>query len=50
MRLRDALRPGDVLGSRSIVEQEDATVAVPAGWRGRVEAGRTLVLQREDAA
>jgi N-methylhydantoinase A len=50
VRLRDALRPGDVLGSRTIVEQEDATVAVPAGWRGRVEAGHTLVLHREDAA
>ena len=50
VRLRDALRQGDVLGPRTIVEQEDTTVVVPAGWRGRVEAGHTIVLQREDAA
>ena len=37
---RRAAAQGDVIGSRTIVEQEDATVAVPAGWRGRVGAGR----------
>jgi N-methylhydantoinase A len=43
---RAALRPGDALGQETIVEQEDATVVVPAGWSGRVDAGATLVLER----
>jgi N-methylhydantoinase A len=46
---RPALRPGDAVGPETVVEQEDATVVVPAGWRGRVEAAGTLVLHREAA-
>ncbi len=37
------------IAPETIVEQEDATIVVPAGWRGRVGAGATLVLEREEA-
>jgi N-methylhydantoinase A len=43
---RAALRPGDELAPETIVEQEDATVVVPAGWSGRVGAAATIVLER----
>jgi N-methylhydantoinase A len=41
---RAALAPGDVVAERTIVEQEDATVVVPAGWSGTVAAAEILVL------
>jgi N-methylhydantoinase A len=43
---RDALAPGDVVAERTIVEQEDTTVVVPAGWHGRVAEAEILVLER----
>ncbi len=43
---RATLRPGDALEPETIVEQEDATVVVPAGWSGRVGTGATLMLER----
>jgi N-methylhydantoinase A len=47
---RDALSAGERLAAETIVEQEDTTVVVPAGWCGRVAAGGTLLLAREDQA
>jgi N-methylhydantoinase A len=47
---RDALMVGDTLAAETIVEQEDTTVVVPAGWFGRVGVGGTLLLVREDEA
>ena len=46
---RDSLAPGDRIGPESIVEQEDTTVVVPAGWHGTVAAAGTLLLEREAA-
>jgi N-methylhydantoinase A len=46
---RDALGPGDVIAERTIIEQEDATLVVPGGWRGEVTDTDILVLEREDA-
>jgi N-methylhydantoinase A/oxoprolinase/acetone carboxylase beta subunit len=46
---RASLAPDAEIEPETIVEQEDATIVVPAGWRGRVGAGATLVLDREDA-
>jgi cysteine synthase A len=44
---RTAIGAGDAIGPESIVEQEDATVVVPAGWCRRVRAAGTIVLERE---
>jgi N-methylhydantoinase A len=44
---RDSLAAGDAIGPETVVEQEDATVVVPAGWYGRVGAAGTIVLERE---
>jgi N-methylhydantoinase A/oxoprolinase/acetone carboxylase beta subunit len=44
---RAALGPDSNIAPETIVEQEDATIVVPAGWHGRVGAGATLVLERE---
>jgi N-methylhydantoinase A/oxoprolinase/acetone carboxylase beta subunit len=41
---RAALEPGDAVAERTIVEQEDATVVVPAGWSGTVADAEILVL------
>jgi N-methylhydantoinase A len=46
---RDSLLPGDTLAPETIVEQEDTTVVIPAGWHGTVGAAGTLVLTREGA-
>jgi N-methylhydantoinase A len=46
---RDSLAPGDTLAPQTIVEQEDTTVVIPAGWHGAVAAAGTLVLTREAA-
>jgi N-methylhydantoinase A len=45
---RASLGPGGNIAPETIVEQEDATIVVPAGWHGRVGAGATLVLEREE--
>ncbi|HEY0389525.1 MAG TPA: hydantoinase/oxoprolinase family protein [Gaiellales bacterium] len=47
---RADLADGDRLDPESIVEQEDTTVVVPAGWHGTVAAAGTLVLERDGAA
>jgi N-methylhydantoinase A len=47
---RDSLAPGDALWPETVVEQEDTTVVVPAGWSGRTGAAGTLVLAREGEA
>ncbi len=47
---RDSLAPGDALGPETVVEQEDTTVVVPAGWWGRAGAAGTLVLGRGEEA
>ncbi len=39
---------GDRVDERTIIEQEDATVVVPAGWSGTVAEAGTLLLTRED--
>jgi N-methylhydantoinase A len=46
---RDALGAGDRIAPRTIVEQEDATLVVPAGWSGAVAAADVIVLDREAA-
>jgi len=47
---RESLAAGDAIGPETVVEQEDATVVVPAGWYGRVGAAGTIVLEREAGA
>jgi N-methylhydantoinase A len=47
---RDSLAPGDAVGPETVVEQEDTTVVVPAGWWGRAGVAGTLVLGREEEA
>jgi N-methylhydantoinase A len=46
---REALGTGDSVGPCSIIEQEDATLVVPAGWAGSVGAADVIVLRRETA-
>ena len=46
---RSSLSSGDRIGPETIVEQEDTTVVVPAGWHGTVAAAGTLLLEREAA-
>jgi N-methylhydantoinase A len=43
---RDRLDPGAVLTGPAIVEQFDATTAVPPGWRASVDGFRNLVLSQ----
>jgi N-methylhydantoinase A len=43
---RDALGPGAEVRERTIIEQEDTTVVVPAGWHGEVSPTDLLVLRR----
>ncbi|HEU4976500.1 MAG TPA: hydantoinase/oxoprolinase family protein [Baekduia sp.] len=47
VRERDALAPGDTIDERTIVEQEDSTLVVPAGWSGEISAADILILTRE---
>jgi N-methylhydantoinase A len=47
---RSALQSGSRLEPETIVEQEDATVVVPAGWQARAVAAGTLVLERSQEA
>ena len=46
---RAALSPDETIPPRTVVDQEDATVVIPAEWHGRVGAAGTLVLTREAA-
>ena len=47
---RDPLDPGAALVGPAIVEQFDATTVIPAGWRGRVDHRRNLVLTKPEFA
>jgi N-methylhydantoinase A len=46
---RRRLAAGDRIGEQTIIDQEDATILVAAGWHGSVRAGGVVVLEREDA-
>ena len=43
---RDALRHGHQFEGPAVVYQYDTTIVVPAGWRGRVDAWRNLLIER----
>jgi N-methylhydantoinase A len=43
---RDKLSVGAVIAGPAIVEQFDATTVIPAGWTGRVDGYRNLILER----
>jgi N-methylhydantoinase A len=43
---RDKLLVGAVVTGPAIVEQFDATTVIPAGWTGRVDGYRNLILER----
>lgn len=43
---RDKLGVGAVVAGPAIVEQFDATTVIPAGWTGRVDGFRNLILER----
>ena len=45
--LRRRLQPGDRIEGPAVVAQEDTTVCVAAGFAGRVDGYRNLLLQRE---
>jgi N-methylhydantoinase A len=47
---RADLADGDRIEPETVIEQEDTTVVVPAGWHGTVATAGTLVIEREDAA
>jgi N-methylhydantoinase A len=46
---RTALAGGHLLQGPALVDQEDSTVYVPAGWRGLVHESGSLLLSREAA-
>jgi N-methylhydantoinase A len=46
---RDALDVGVVILGPAIVEQFDATTAIPPGWRAEVDRYRNLILTRREA-
>ena len=46
---RDRLDPGAVLAGPAIVEQFDATTAIPPGWRATVDGFRNLILSKGEA-
>jgi N-methylhydantoinase A len=46
---RDRLDPGAVLTGPAIVEQFDATTAIPPGWHATVDAFRNLILSKREA-
>jgi N-methylhydantoinase A len=46
---RRRLAPGDRIPEETIIDQEDATILVAAGWGGTVRAGGVVVLEREGA-
>jgi N-methylhydantoinase A len=43
---RDQLGAGALVTGPAIVEQFDATTVIPAGWTGRVDGYRNLILER----
>ena len=43
---RDKLGVGALVSGPAIVEQFDATTVIPAGWSGRVDGYRNLILER----
>ena len=43
---RDRLGVGALVAGPAIVEQFDATTVIPAGWTGRVDGYRNLILER----
>ena len=45
--LRERLQPGDRIDGPAVVAQEDSTVCVAAGFAGRVDGYRNLLLHRE---
>ena len=46
---RDRLDPGATLAGPAIVEQFDATTAIPPGWHATVDGFRNLVLSKREA-
>ena len=46
---RDRLDPGAMLAGPAIVEQFDATTAIPPGWHATVDGFRNLVLSKREA-
>jgi N-methylhydantoinase A len=46
---RDGLDPGAMLTGPAIVEQFDATTAIPPGWHATVDAYRNLILSKREA-
>jgi len=45
---RDELDPGAVIAGPAVVEQLDATTAIPPGWRAVVDGFRHLVLSKDE--
>jgi N-methylhydantoinase A len=43
---RERLAIGAAVDGPAIVEQFDATTVIPAGWTGRVDGYRNLILER----
>ena len=48
--LRGEPAPGERIAGPAICELPEATLAVPPGWRGRVDDAGTIVLERDGAA
>jgi N-methylhydantoinase A len=46
---RDRLDPGAMLDGPAVVEQFDATTAIPPGWHATVDGFRNLVLSKREA-
>jgi N-methylhydantoinase A len=46
---RDKLDPGAMLAGPAIVEQFDATTAIPPGWHATVDGFSNLVLSKREA-
>jgi N-methylhydantoinase A len=46
---RDRLDPGATLSGPAIIEQFDATTAIPPGWHATVDGFRNLVLAKQEA-
>ena len=46
---RDRLDPGATLAGPAIIEQFDATTAIPPGWHATVDGFRNLVLSKREA-
>ena len=46
---RAALKPDDLVAGPAIIEQDDTTILVTPGWRGRVDRLGNLVLQRSNS-